>query len=113
MPGFKRGRKRLVKAEAEKWGISEIGISENTPYTEQMIQRGNIVDSYTIVGELKGMFQPAAIGFKDAENVSGEGNGIQERERNSIMLPIICLFIIAVTGGKLFIKKFQVKSERR
>lgn len=142
--------KQLVKEEAGKWSISEIGISENTPYTEQMKQIGNMVDSYTIVGGLKGMFQPVAIGFqngeakywislgydyellqdgskgakvnegvydyesikekmdayKDAENVSGGGNGSQERNRYSIILPIICLLLIAVIGGKRYIKKF-------
>lgn len=136
--------KQLVKEEAGKWSISEIGISENIPYTEQMKRIDNMVDSYTVVGGLKGMFQPIAIGFqsgaakywislgydyellqnrrgsaevnegiydyelikeemdayKGVENMSGGGNGIQEKNEYGIILLMICLFFAAVIGVK-------------
>lgn len=136
--------KQLVKEEAGKWGISEIGISENIPFAEKMKQTDNMVDSYTIVGGLKGMFQPVAIGFqngaakywislgydyellqdrnrsakvnegiydyelikekidvyKDADNVSGGGSSIQERDEYRIISLMICLLFAAAVGVK-------------
>lgn len=140
--------KQLVREEAGKWGISEIGISENIPYAEQMKQIDKIVDvdHYTIVGGLKGMFQPVAIGFKngmakyvislgydyellqnrsgndkvnegiydyklirekmnvykETENVSGGGNSVQQGNEYNTMLLMICLFLVAMTGIKLY-----------
>ena len=59
--------KQRIKEQEGKWKISEIALVTQEVYTSQLDKKEDLIDGYSIVGGVRGMHHPIAIGYKDGE----------------------------------------------